>query len=207
MREKNDGKIKKQIAAERRNELELIRERDVFKLSLDAYFNEKEQYAESVCKVVFKCNVCFTLMYNSYQKKRASLDQRFQIVFVFLLFVIALGVIFGTYTFYKKNSGNEEYSIGNRNRYVNMIQNKIYGNKEEKEGITKIDFDSILEKSNRKIQRDTQTIIAHKNQFDASFLESIAEPETIERDDSIKTPIFLFTTMENPVLSLPRSPI
>ena len=177
----------------------------MFKLSLETYFNEREEYAENVCKVVFKCNVCFTPMYKSYQKKQANLDQRFQIIFVFLLFVIALGVIFGTYTFYKNTSGNKEYSIGNRNRYVNMIQNKIYGSKEEKEGFIKTDFDSILEKSHREIQRDTQTIIAHKNQFDASFLESIAEPETIERVDSIKTPIFLFTTMENPVLVFTHS--
>ena len=145
----------------------------------------------------------FEEMYKSYQKKRASLDQRFQCIFVFLLFVIAGGVIFGTYTFYKTISGNKEYSIGNRNRYVNMIQNKLYGSKEEKEGASKTDFSSILERSREKIQRDTQAIVAHKNQFDASFLESIAEPEAIERDNSINTPIFLFTALENPVL-VPR---
>ena len=32
----------------------------MFKLSLETYFNEREEYAENVCKVGFKCNVCFT---------------------------------------------------------------------------------------------------------------------------------------------------
>lgn len=145
----------------------------------------------------------FEEMYQSYQKKRASLDQRFQFIFVFLLFVIAVGVIFVTYTFYKNISGNKEYSIGTRNKYMNMIQNKIYGDKEEKEGVSKIDFDSIVAKSYQEIKRDTQLIISHKNQFDASFLESIAEPEAVVRDDSIQTPVFLFTTMDNPVFVFP----
>ena len=84
-----------------------------------------------------------------------------------------------------------------------MIQNKIYGDKEEKEGVSKIDFDSIVAKSYQEIKRDTQLIISHKNQFDASFLESIAEPEAVVRDDSIQTPVFLFTTMDNPVFVFP----
>ena len=46
--------IKRQLAKKYRNELELIREKDVFKSTVQIYYDDTEQYYDRICSVVFK---------------------------------------------------------------------------------------------------------------------------------------------------------
>ena len=58
----SEDEIKKafrQLAKKYRNELELIREKDTFRSTIQIYFDDTEQYYERICSVVFKnCTVC-----------------------------------------------------------------------------------------------------------------------------------------------------
>ena len=139
-------------------------------------------------------------MYNSYRKKRASADRNCRLLFIFLLFGIAVAVVFFTYWFYQSVSGDKSYSIGSGNRYMNIIHDKLYGDKKEDELVSEVDFDLVVNKSRQKIQSDCAAIETHFLQLDDDFLRMVPQPEVITKSSSILSPIVLFTTLDNPVL-------
>ena len=139
-------------------------------------------------------------MYNSYRKKRASADRNCQLLFIFLLFGIAVGVVFATYWFYRSVSGDKSYSIGSGNRYMNIIHEKLYGDKKEDELVSEVDFDQIVESSRQKIKSDCAAIETHFLHLDDDFQQMLPRPEVITKSSSVVSPIVLFATLDNPVL-------
>ena len=73
--------------------------------------------------------VSFNYMLDDYKKKKNTRDKYINSVFICILLLIMLGVGFVAYSFYQSISGNKQYNIGSGNRYMNILQNTIHGEK------------------------------------------------------------------------------
>lgn len=183
------------------------RERDVFKSTVGIYYDSTEAYAESVCKVVFKYLCLLKIMFNNYKKKKESTEKTVNTVLIVILLVIVCGVGFMTYRFFQGVADNDAYSIGSGNRFMNLIQSRIYGEKVEEEEKESINLKEIKHNNKELIASSMKAIYTQEKEDDLAFLNHFPLPDAIEMNinsyviEPNSIPCVIFTALSNPVLS------
>ena len=144
-------------------------------------------------------------MYPSYKKKLQTSRQQVRILLFIGFALLAVTVFFFSYRFYQHASGSSLYSIGQSNKYVNAISSKLYGNKNAEEEEDTVDFSMIQTRQEEVIQnalkmlkkKREESMWSYSDPFKSSISGQLERKK--EQNDLSDTPIFIFTTLENPV--------
>ena len=152
--------------------------------------------------------VSFNYMLDDYKKKKNTRDKYINSVFICILLLIMLGVGFVAYSFYQSISGNKQYNIGSGNRYMNILQNTIHGEKVDEEEDNSLNLMKIQEQNKQIIQSSIESLSKQRISEEDSFLKRFpvsTEMEFNTYSDVIEPeliPCVVFTAFSNPVFHL-----
>lgn len=149
--------------------------------------------------------VSFNCMLDDYKKKKTTREKHINTIFVCILLLIMLGVGFAAYSFYQRISDNKQYTIGSGNRYVNIIQNTLYGEKVDGEEDTPTNLERIQDKNEDIIKSSIESLKTQRISEEDSFLNrfQIVTGMELKADSNVidpeSIPCFVFTAFSNPV--------
>ena len=139
-------------------------------------------------------------MYTTVRKRRQESSQHFYSCYLILILIGCAGTFFFAYRFFTRIRGDQSYSIGSGNKYVNLITNSFLGEADESSKDNLIDVESVREKNNQIINQfvlDFQSRVDRLTwEFDPK-MESTTLRELIKKD--LDVPIVVFSALENPV--------
>ena len=149
--------------------------------------------------------VCFRIMFKTYKKKKESNEKKVNTLLIVVLLLIVCGVVFLTYHFFQRISNNDAYSIGSGNRYMNMIQNRIHGEKDEDEEVISINLDAIKKHNQELIHSSLKEIRIQEEGDELAFAKryTVNNEEELNSDSYVvepnEIPGVLFTALSTPV--------
>ena len=152
--------------------------------------------------------VSFNYMLDDYKKKKKTRDKYNNSVFICILLLIMLGVGFVAYSFYQSISGNKQYNIGSGNRYMNILQNTIHGEKVDEEEDNSLNLMKIQEQNKQIIQSSIESLSRQRISEEDSFLKRFQVSTEIELNTDSNViepeliPCVIFTAFSNPVFLL-----
>ncbi len=139
-------------------------------------------------------------MYTTVRKRRQESSQQFYSCYLILILIGCAGAFFFAYRFFTRIRGDQSYSIGSGNKYVNLIANSFHGEADESSKDNLIDVKSVREKNNQIVN---QFVSDYQSRVDSLIwefdpkMESTTIQELIKKD--LDVPIIVFSALENPV--------
>lgn len=139
-------------------------------------------------------------MYTTVRRRRQESSQQFYSCYLVLILIGCAGTFFFAYKFFTRIRGDQSYSIGSRNKYVNLITNSFHSETEEKTEDYLTDLESVREKNEQIV---SQFVTDFKSRADRLTWEFDPKTESTTLWEMKKTdsdiPIVVFSALENPV--------